>query len=75
MLALGEPLYRSRIEEAVTDVPGMLGVHDLLMSWRATPIFGVRTTSPGPRFSPGPGGFFTLQQTDLQLCQAVESDD
>jgi len=75
VLALGEPLYRSRIEEVVTDVPGVLGVHDLLMSWRAIPIFGVRTTSPGPRFSPGPGGFFTLQPTDLQLCQAVESDD
>ncbi len=77
VLALGEPLYRSRIEEVVTDVPGVLAVHDLLMSWSIVGrgILAFRVTSSGPRFDPGAGGFFALLATDLQLSQEVPAGD
>ncbi len=69
-LALGEPLYRSRIEEVVTAVPGVLASHQLLMVWLRK---GVHKSS-GPRFDPGPGGFFTMRPEHLYLAEEVESD-
>ncbi|MEE6179634.1 hypothetical protein [Mycobacterium sp. 050134] len=62
VLALGQALYRSRIEEVVTAVPGVLGIDDLVMSWSTA---AGNQTSRGPRFRPGPGGFFTLRQLAL----------
>jgi Baseplate J-like protein len=62
VLALGQPLYRSRIEEVVTAVPGVIGIDDLVMSWS---IADGSQTSRGPRFNPGPGGFFALRQLAL----------
>jgi hypothetical protein len=77
VLALGEPLYRSRIEEVVTDVPGVLAVHDLLMSWSIVERFirPLLVRSAGPEFNPGPGGFFTLQPTNLRLPEGVRAGD
>ncbi|MBV9823238.1 MAG: baseplate J/gp47 family protein [Actinobacteria bacterium] len=65
VLALGEPLYRSRIEEVVTAVPGVLASHHLKLRWYR----GGRHTSSGPRFSPGPGGFFALRPDHLYLSK------
>jgi hypothetical protein len=67
VLALGEPLYRSRIEEVVADVPGVLAVHDLLMTWRRNGFHASR----GPRFDPGAGGFFTLAPQHLLLSEEM----
>jgi hypothetical protein len=71
VLALGEPLYRSHIEQVVTDVPGVLATHNLLMLW-------IRTgwhVSAGPRFDPGAGGFFALSPQYLLLSEEVAVDD
>jgi hypothetical protein len=67
MLALGEPLYRSRIERAVTDLPGVLATHDLLMVWSR----GGWHWSAGPRFEPGAGGYFALDPKYVTLSQEV----
>lgn len=67
VLPLGEPLYRSRIEEVVADVPGVLATHDLLMKWDRN---GWHVSS-GPRFQPGEGGFFALQPRNLLLSEEV----
>jgi hypothetical protein len=71
VLALGEPLYRSRIEEAVTDVPGVLASHGLKMLWLRNGFH----FSSGPRFSPGDGGFFTLTANHVFLSDEVQADD
>jgi hypothetical protein len=69
VLALGEPLYRSRIEELVTAVPGVLATHQLKMLW----IRNGLQQSSGPRFQPGAGGFFTMRPEHLFLAAEVES--
>jgi hypothetical protein len=71
VLPLGEPLYRSRIEEVVTDVPGVLATHNLLMAW----IRNGFHLSAGPRFVPGDGGFFALQSQYLFLSEEVAVGD
>jgi predicted phage baseplate assembly protein len=71
VLALGEPLYRSRIEEVVTDVPGVLATHGLRMLWLRNGFH----FSSGPRFSPGDGGFFTLTANHVFLSDEVQVDD
>jgi hypothetical protein len=71
VLALSEPLYRSRIEEVVTDVPGVLATHGLKMLWLRNGLH----FSSGPRFSPGDGGFFTLTPTHVFLSDEVQVDD
>jgi predicted phage baseplate assembly protein len=66
VLALGEPLYRSRIEQVVYAIPGVTATHRLLVGDRPgrsdTPV-----RTDGPRFDPGPGGFFTLSTDDLDV--------
>jgi hypothetical protein len=72
VLDLGETLYRSRIEEVVCTVPGVLATHKLHLWWfRGWKLH----SSYGPRFSPGDGGFFTLTDADLSLSEEVETDD
>jgi predicted phage baseplate assembly protein len=74
VLHIGQTLFRSQIE-AVCQVPGVLAVHGITMSWLrsvgSAKGFGflllVRIHSPGPRFSPGEGGFFTLDGDDLTV--------
>ena len=68
VLGLGEPLYRSRIEQVLCAVPGVIATHRLLLS-RGTGRFILikRFWSDGPRFDPGPGGFFTLVIDDLDV--------
>jgi len=63
VLALGEPLYRSRIEEVITAVPGVLASHQLMMLWLRNGVH----KSTGPRFEPGAGGFFTMRPEHLFL--------
>jgi hypothetical protein len=72
VLALSEPLYRSRIEGAVCAIPGVLATHRLRMTWWRGQF---RFFSYGPRFNPGSGGFFTLTATDLALSEEVGADD
>lgn len=69
MLALGEPLYRSKIEEVITAVPGVSASRQLLMMWIRN---GVHKSS-GPRFKPGPGGFFTMRPEHLFLAEEVSA--
>jgi len=70
VLALGEPLYRSRIEAVVTAVPGVAATHQLLMLW----IRNGLNSSTGPRFSPGAGGFFTMRPEHLFLAEEANDD-
>jgi predicted phage baseplate assembly protein len=72
VLALGEPLYRSRIEEIVCAIPGVLATHHMRLVWRRD---WFRFFSSGPRFDPGGGGFFTLTAADLSLSEEVDADD
>jgi predicted phage baseplate assembly protein len=72
VLALGEPLYRSRIEQVVAAVPGVLAIPDLVMSWwTGTFTDVIWQVSRGPRFDPGAGGFFTLQPQNLVLSGGI----
>ena len=71
VLALGEPLYRSRIEQAVTDLPGVLATHDLLMAW----IRAGWHVSAGPRFQPGAGGYFALDPKYVFVSEEVAAGD
>ena len=74
VLQIGQTLFRSQIE-AACQVPGVLAVHGITMSWaRSTgsgPGLGVllllHLSAHGPRFSPGEGGFFTLGEDDLTV--------
>jgi len=65
---LGEPLYRSEIERVVCEVPGVLSTSQLTLTrwWWGW----YKYTTPGPRFDPGQGGFFTLAPTDLHVSLA-----
>jgi len=66
--ALGAPLYRSRIEEIVCAIPGVLATHHMWLLWqRGSAFFG----SDGARFDPGPGGFFTMTADTLFLSEEV----
>ena len=68
VVGLGEPLYRSRIEQVLCGVPGVIATHRLLLSVGGTRfIFRRRFLPQGPRFDPGPGGFFTLRADDLDV--------
>jgi hypothetical protein len=68
VLGLGEPLYRSAVERLLGTVPGVIATHQLLLS-RNTGTKGRirRLWSEGPRFDPGPGGFFSLAAGDLDV--------
>jgi predicted phage baseplate assembly protein len=66
VLGLGEPLYRSRIEQVLCAVPGVIATHGLLLLVLTRARIR-RIWSDGPRFDPGPGGFFTLAAGDLDV--------
>jgi len=72
VLALGEPLYRSRIEEIVCAIPGVLATHHMRLVWTRGWLWHF---SSGPRFDPGAGGFFILTAADLSLSEEVDADD
>jgi predicted phage baseplate assembly protein len=60
VLAIGEPLYRSRLE-ASCDLPGVLAVHDVLVGYMFDFFsFHFDLESPGPRWFPPEGGYFDL---------------
>jgi len=67
VMGLGETLYRSRIEASVLAVPGATAVEKLRMRIRRP---GRRPlSSSGPRFNPGPGGWFNLPASNLHIAQ------
>jgi hypothetical protein len=74
VLAIGETLYRSRIE-SVCAVPGVLAVHRLRMRWRGKRPGTVPRDARGPRYNPGEGGYFDLAATRLTLNAEVDTDD
>lgn len=65
VLAIGEPLYRSRLESAC-DLPGVLAVHDVTVThtfnWF---FFHFEYSTPGPRWFPAEGGFFDLNDLEF----------
>ena len=67
VLAIGEPLYRSRLESAC-DLPGVLAVHDVTVvhtfNWF---FFHFEYSSPGPRWFPAEGGYFDLNDLESRL--------
>jgi hypothetical protein len=73
-LGLGEVLYRSRIEEVVLAVPGVLATRGLTARWTSGFWF-LLFRSAGPRFDPGAGGFFTLAADDLVLFDQEPAND
>jgi hypothetical protein len=64
-LELGGTLYRSLIEATVLEVPGALAVQRLRMRVRR-PLHRPLSSS-GPRFNPGPGGWFDLPAGNLHI--------
>jgi hypothetical protein len=64
VLAIGNPLYRSRIEEVVLAVDGATAVPALALTYWSN---HKPTTSSGPRFDPGDGGYFVLPVGALTL--------
>ncbi len=56
-------------------MPGVLAVHGITMTWRRFTGSGTgvgflllrRGFAHGPRFSPGEGGYFTLDDHDLAV--------
>ncbi|MEU4244754.1 baseplate J/gp47 family protein [Actinoplanes sp. NPDC026619] len=67
VLGLGDRLYRSRIEQVVCGVPGVLAARDLRLRW---PGSGAQPPD-GPFFDPGPGGFFAFDPADLRFAEAT----
>lgn len=73
-LQIGQTLFRSQIE-AACQLPGVQAVHGVTMSWvrsgGSAKGFGflllLHIVAHGPRFSPGEGGFFTLDDDDLTV--------
>jgi hypothetical protein len=74
VLAIGETLYRSRIE-SVCSVPGVLAVHHLRMRWHGKRPGTVPRDARGPRFNPGEGGYFDLAPARLTINTEVATGD
>ncbi|TQF68271.1 hypothetical protein FK531_14280 [Rhodococcus spelaei] len=73
VLALGETLYRSRIEEVVCAVPGVLATHHVTMSWRWNRFIPLISPHGNEdRYWPGDGGYFQLDADGLRLDQEVD---
>jgi hypothetical protein len=67
ILALGEPLYRSRIE-ATCFVPGVTAVHDLDLWVETSDLFLIWFLGGDrPRYVPGEGGYFDLDPASLTI--------
>jgi hypothetical protein len=65
VLRIGEPLYRSRLE-AVCDLPGVLAVHAVRLGYEVYHwIWHWTVLTAGPRWSPGEGGYFELEDLDI----------
>lgn len=74
VLAVGEVLYRSRIE-SVCSVPGVLAVHHLRMRWHGKRPGTLPRDARGPRFNPGQGGYFDLADARLTIDTEVTAGD
>ena len=74
VLAVGEVLYRSRIE-SVCSVPGVLAVHHLRMRWHGKRPGTVPRDARGPRFNPGQGGYFELADARLTIDTEVTAGE
>ena len=74
VLAVGETLYRSRIEQ-VCNLPGVLAIHHLRMRWHGRLLGSVPRDARGPRYSPGEGGWFNLSAGRLTIGTEVASGD
>lgn len=81
VLAIGETLYRSRIE-SVCAVPGVVAIHRLrLNQYSAYEYLVVVGDEPGwaspngPRFSPGEGGYFVLAAEELTVDAEVSTSE
>lgn len=61
VLALGDPVFRSRVEQVVLAAPGAVAVAALSIG------FSGSAWEIGPRLDPGAGGFCTLAPGDLTL--------
>jgi hypothetical protein len=73
VLALGEVLYRSRIE-AACDLPGVLAVRHLRMRWHGYRPGTVPRDARGPRYVPGAGGWFDVPAERLHISAEVAED-
>jgi uncharacterized phage protein gp47/JayE len=65
-IGIGKPLYRSRIYEAVTSVPGVASVQGL--QWNGVPF-------PSYAVSPGAGRYFDLESGALLLNGKAAAND
>ena len=74
VLAVGEVLYRSRIE-SICSVPGVLAVHHLRMRWHGKRPGTVPRDVRGPRFNPGQGGYFDLADARLTIDTEVTAGE
>jgi len=70
VLAIGETLYRSRIEQ-VCGLPGVLAIHRLKLRYRGKRPGTVPRDARGPRFSPGEGGWFDVPSHSLTIGTEV----
>jgi hypothetical protein len=65
---LGETLYRSEIEQAVTDVPGVLSSSRIRLGARGGALGGaLGEVGDRAAYRPGRGGFFALSADDLTV--------
>lgn len=74
VLAVGEPLYRSRIE-SVCALPGVLAIHHLRLRWHGYRAGTVPRDARGPRYVPGEGGYFDLSSDRLTVTSEADADD
>ncbi|MCC6168605.1 MAG: baseplate J/gp47 family protein [Caldilineaceae bacterium] len=65
---IGQSVFRSQIYAACLAVPGVTAVHDLQVSRQ---FWGFFLPVPGPRYVPGEGKFFVLDDADLNLTTEV----
>ncbi len=63
-LQIGQPIYQSQIHAVCLSVPGVLAVH-------ALQFFTNSILADGYRFDPGEGGFYQLQDKDLDISWEV----
>jgi Baseplate J-like protein len=77
VLAIGETLYRSRIE-SVSMLPGVVAIHRLRLEPEleyAALYEKVLWDSRGPRFVPGDGGYFQLASGHLTVNAEVSTSE
>jgi len=77
VLAIGETLYRSRIE-SVSMLPGVVAIHRLRLEPEeeyVTLYEELLWDAQGPRFVPGEGGYFHLTSGHLTVHAEVSTSE